>query len=304
MPPPQGTPNFLEGPGDYTFTTKVHSDTYSAISPKSYPAPLNKSVFIVGASKGLGKAAAISFAQAGASHIAIGARSSLSSAKEEILVAAAEAKRPAPKVLCVELDITSQSSTENAAKSIEKEFGKLDIVIIYVGILGAGNLIADSDPEEWWNVWTVNLKGPYMATRAILPLLLKGGDKTIVAVSSVGAHLYSKGRSSYQSSKLAILRFMEFVTKEYGDQGVVGYSIHPGNVVTDIVGGEEGLPEFLKPVFTETPQLSGDTVVFLTSEKRDWLSGRYVNCTWDMVEFVAKKNEIVKGDKLKVRMVL
>jgi hypothetical protein len=57
-------------------------------------------------------------------------------------------------------------------------------------------------------------------------------------------------------------------------------------------------------VFTETPELSADTLVFLTSEKREWLSGRYINCTWDMEEVVAKKDEIVKGDKLKVKLVL
>jgi NAD(P)-dependent dehydrogenase (short-subunit alcohol dehydrogenase family) len=120
-------------------------------------------------------------------------------------------------------------------------------MVIYVGILGAMDAIADSDLEEWWNTWTVNLKGPYLITRAILPLMLKSGDKTIVTVSSVGAHLTGKGLSAYQPSKLAVLRLMEFVGAEYGEQGVVAYCVHPGNVVTDIVGGEEGLPPFLKP---------------------------------------------------------
>lgn len=58
------------------------------------------------------------------------------------------------------------------------------------------------------------------------------------------------------------------------------------------------------PVFVDTPQISADTIVYLTSEKRQWLSGRYINCTWDMPEFLAQEEEIVKGDKLKVRMVL
>jgi hypothetical protein len=54
-------------------------------------------------------------------------------------------------------------------------------------------------------------------------------------------------------------------------------------------------------VFTETVDLPGDTLVFLTKEKRDWLSGRYINVTWDMPELMAKESEIVKGDKLKVK---
>ena len=108
----------------------------------------------------MGRAAAISFAQAGASHITLGARSSLESIKNEVIAAAAAAKRPAPKVLCLKLDMTSQSSTEDAAKMIEKEFWKLDITVIYAGIVGAMEKIVDSDPEGWWNTFTVNLKGP------------------------------------------------------------------------------------------------------------------------------------------------
>lgn len=52
----------------------------------------------------------------------------------------------------------------------------------------------------------------------------------------------------------------------------------------------------------DTPELSADTIVFLTREKRDWLGGRYVNCTWDMPQLMAKEDEIVKGDKLKVKL--
>ena len=58
------------------------------------------------------------------------------------------------------------------------------------------------------------------------------------------------------------------------------------------------------PVFTETPELSADTIVFLTSERRSWLNGRYINCTWDMPQLMGMEEDIVKGDKLKVRLVV
>ena len=57
-------------------------------------------------------------------------------------------------------------------------------------------------------------------------------------------------------------------------------------------------------VFVETPQLSADTLVYLTKEKREWLAGRYVNCTWDMPQLMAMEGDIVEGDKLKVRLVI
>jgi NAD(P)-dependent dehydrogenase (short-subunit alcohol dehydrogenase family) len=182
-----------------------------------------------------------SYAQAGASKIAIGARSSLDSAKNDILAAAKKAGRSPPQILCVKFDITSTPSVSDAAKSVEKAFGNLDILVINAGILGKLALIADSDPDEWWEVWNINLRGPYLVTRAFLPLLLKGGDKTIIATTSVGAHLTGPAGSAYQPSKLAVLRLMEFVQVEYAEQGVMAFAIHPGNVVTDIVGGAEGV---------------------------------------------------------------
>lgn len=56
-------------------------------------------------------------------------------------------------------------------------------------------------------------------------------------------------------------------------------------------------------VYVETPELSADSITFLVSQKREWLGGRYIDCTWDMPELMAKEEEIVAGDKLKTRFV-
>ena len=53
----------------------------------------------------------------------------------------------------------------------------------------------------------------------------------------------------------------------------------------------------------DKPELSADSLAFLTSEKREWLGGRYINVYWDMPELLAKKHEIVQGDKLKMKFV-
>ncbi|KAL8910154.1 MAG: hypothetical protein Q9171_004532 [Xanthocarpia ochracea] len=303
MPPRPDQSNPIRGPvGDY-LTDPVHNDTYPAIDPLR--AELSgKSIFISGASRGLGRAMSLSFAKAGASFIAVGARGDMTSLVEEIKSSATAAKRSPPKVLPIKFDVTSQESIENAAEVVEKEVGKVDIVVNNAGVLSAMSKVADSDTEDWWRAWTVNVRGTYLVTRAFLPLMLKGGNKQIVNVCSVGAHAITPGLSAYQPSKLAVLRFTEFVCAEYADQGVMAFCIHPGNVPTDIIGGPEQVPKGLEHVFVETPELSADTVVFLVNEKREWLAGRYINCTWDMPQLMAMKDDIVTGDKLKVRMVV
>jgi hypothetical protein len=57
-------------------------------------------------------------------------------------------------------------------------------------------------------------------------------------------------------------------------------------------------------VLKDKPELAADTMVFLTQEKHIWLAGRYINCQWDMSEFFSKKDEIIGGDKLKMRMIV
>ena len=69
------------------------------------------------------------------------------------------------------------------------------------------------------------------------------------------------------------------------------------------MGGGD-VPEHLVHVFVETPQLCADSLKYLTREKRDWLSGRYVNVTWDLPELMGKAKEIEGTNKLKVRLVL
>ena len=71
-------------------------------------------------------------------------------------------------------------------------------------------------------------------TRSFLPIMLKGGDKQIVNLSSIGAHMVRPGMSGYQTSKMAILRFSEFTNAEYEEQGVVAFSVHPGGIMTDL----------------------------------------------------------------------
>ena len=228
---------------DYTKT--LHSDTYEAID--SSKANLHgKNVFICGASKGIGRSITLSFAKAGASCIAIGARSDQASLEQDIKDAAAAAKKSRPKVLQVKLDVTDQKSIESAAANIETEFGRLDILVHNAGIFGTPGPIVDSDPEDWWKTWDVNLRGPYLVTRAFLPLMLKGGDKQVVNVSSVGAHLIAKTLSSYQTSKLALLRFTEFVVAEYGEKGVLAFCIHPGNIPGTDIFGPGGVPDSMK----------------------------------------------------------
>ncbi len=166
---------------------------------------------------------------------------------KDVEAAAVSANRSTPNFLPIKLDVTNEQSVKEAAAEVEKEFGKLDVLVNNAGVLGQFGLIAESNPEEWWQVLDVNVRGPYLVTRAFLPIMLKGEEKYIINVTSVAAHLVNPALSAYQVSKIALLRLSQMTNAEYAPQGVVSLCIHPGNSPTDIVGGPEGLPDHLKP---------------------------------------------------------
>ncbi|KAJ4249132.1 hypothetical protein NW762_012466 [Fusarium torreyae] len=279
-----------------------HTDTFPEIDPATKSTKhANKFVFVTGASRGIGLATAISFAVAGVSHLGLGARGDLTNAQNAIGVKLKELGRPLPKILALHLDVQNEESVKSAAEKVEKEWGHLDLLINNAARIESFQPVLHSSTDAWWGQYEVNVRGIFFTTRAFIPLLLKGGDKTIVNTSSVGAHIVMNGASSYQTGKLALLRFSEFVMHEYGDQGLLVYSIHPGSVKTDMA--DNMTDEFIT-LLTDTVELSADSMVYLTQEKRDWLAGRYIDLTWDMPEFLSREKEIVEGDKLKVRLII
>lgn len=228
-------------------TSVVHSDTYPAISPLNLNLA-SRTVFITGASRGLGASIAVSYARAGASQIALGARSDLTSTVTSILEAARAANRPEPNVLPLQLDISNPRSVEKAAELVKSKFGRLDVVVNNAGVLNdMGHKIADSNPDEWWSNYEVNVKGPYLILRSFIPLLLatEDGLKTVSTVASVGALIATDGTSGYQASKWAVMKLADHAMSEYRDQGLVTFNVHPGNIHTTMLEGE--LPDILKP---------------------------------------------------------
>ncbi|KAK4500299.1 hypothetical protein PRZ48_008488 [Zasmidium cellare] len=278
------------------FTPTIHKDTYDYITPTQFSLP-NRAILITGASKGIGKATALSYAKAGASYIAIAARSGMDELEAEMKKAA----KGELKVLKIVLDVTSEESVEKAKEAVEREFGRLDVLVNNAGYLEEFVPITESKVEEWWRVWEINIKGPYLVTRAFLPLMLKTSDglKTVLNVSSIGAQLIGAGASGYQTSKLALLRFGEFLNNDYKEQGLLSYGIHPGGVPTELA---LGMPKQFQSALIDTPELASDSIVWLTAEKRDWLAGRYISVNWDMKEFLDKRAKIEEQDLLKVRM--
>lgn len=255
---------------------------------------------ITGASRGLGREMALSYAKGGISGIAILDLLDSTHVEKDILESAAAAGRSQPKVLCLKVDITNVASVEQAFETVKSEFKSLDILVNNAGYGSRYVSVTESDPEQWWRNFEVNVKGVYLMVKSFLPLILQSQDKTIVVLSSIGAHHVVAGGSGYEPTKLTVLKFNEYLMAEYGSEGLLVYAIAPGGVLTDM--SSDAFPAHLHHLLPDTPRLVADTLTFLTKERREWLASRYVDSKWDMEEFMAKKDAIVKDDLLKVRL--
>ncbi|EER29451.1 oxidoreductase,short chain dehydrogenase, putative [Coccidioides posadasii C735 delta SOWgp] len=308
------------------FTPTIRRDTYSAIDPvANKPGCRGKAVLITGATKGIGQAIAIAYGKAGASCLAIGARN-IADASAVCAMVSEEAKSAGvsepPDMLPLRIDVCERGSIDAAVTAIRNSWGRLDVLINNAGFLAPFVPMGVGDETEWWQTWEVNVRGVYWVIKAILPLMLQGGDKTIVNVASVGALALSPGASAYQSSKLAVMRLTEYLMVDYKDQGLLSYCVHPGSVPTNLAmrmpssivkGKSSDVKSILvTPLMVhvhlafciDKPELAADTITWLTSERREWLAGRYISCNWDMSEFICRRDEIVEKDLLKLKLAL
>jgi len=291
-------PTSADDPTALSFVPTKHNDTYSFIDPLKYDGTGLK-VRVSGSSKGIGRDTVISFAKSGASAIALLARSALDDVERQILEAAEQAGHKPPKVVKLQVSTTDATGVEKAMRTVEKEFGSLDVVINNASRMEEWHPMAETNIDDWWSTWEVNLKGTFLISRAALPLLLNGQHKTMIVITSAGGLTTTNGASAYQGSKTAQIRFNDFLMKEYGDQGLIAYAVHPGGVKTEIA---YAMPEHMHFLLTEEPRLPADTLVWLTREKREWLAGRYVSVPWDMQELLDKREEIVEKDLLKLKL--
>ena len=124
----------------------MHHDTYDFVSHSDCT---GKAVLVTGANKGIGKAVAMGYAKAGASQIAITARSGGADVVEEIKQTAAKAGRPEPQVLLICVDVTESKSVKEGAAQLESSWGRLDILVNNAGFLDKFVKILDGDEDLW-----------------------------------------------------------------------------------------------------------------------------------------------------------
>ncbi|KAG4291661.1 hypothetical protein FPRO06_12914 [Fusarium proliferatum] len=272
------------------FVPTYHHDTYDAISETDPELSCEgKVVFVTGGGRGIGREIAKSFAVAGAKGIFIIGRTGteLLSAVEEIK--SVSTGTPVP-VHHAEADVTDKAAVASAFKQAIAAFGHIDVLIQNAGYLDAHRSLLDSDLDDYWKTFEINVKGGLLVTQQFLKQS-KPGD-TIINIGSGAGHLPPiPGYSAYSSSKLAFAKVIESVQLENPHLRV--FSINPGAIATEMQKKSGDIAT------VDSIRLPASYCVWLaTSKEADCLKGRFLWTNWDVTELLQRKDEIEKQNLL------
>jgi NAD(P)-dependent dehydrogenase (short-subunit alcohol dehydrogenase family) len=206
-------------------TKTWHIDTYAGLSPtRSEVSTAGKRIVITGGGYGIGRELTKTFAQSGASEIAIIGRSEGPLLETQKLVTE---KFPKTKVVYYLADVTDSAAVKKAAEA----FGKWNILVMNAGYLPDPGLVSEANPDEFWKGFEINVKGTIVTLNSFLPT--KGTDATIVATSTAGIVFpksMARNHAGYISSKQAVANLIEYVAAEEPDVHFV--TVHPGVLPT------------------------------------------------------------------------
>ena len=241
-----------------------------------------KTALITGASRGIGKAIALLFAQEGAD-IAI-----TNIADDD------EFKNTVREIEAI--GIKTRGYVSNAAKfddsrkvidEIIKDFSKIDILVNNAGIT-RDTLLMRMTEEQWDSVIAVNLKSVFNLTKAVIQVMLKQKNGSIINMSSVVGVSGNPGQSNYSASKAGIIGFTKSIAKETGSRNIRCNAIAPGFIITEMT---EKLPEDVKNDWVNkiplkrggTPEDVAHTALYLASDLSSYVTGQTIHVCGGML---------------------
>jgi 3-oxoacyl-[acyl-carrier protein] reductase len=188
-------------------------------------------------------------------------------------------------------DASRREDVEGWVARVEAELGPIDLLVANAGVGLWEEHAWELEPDEWWRVLEINVRGPYLACRAVLPSMLERGAGRIVLTGSGASYLPGSSGTAYAASKAAVGRFGETLANQLGDRVPV-FVISPGLVRTAMTSGfDDDLP-------WTPPELAPRLVAALASGRFDALSGRYLHAEHDPVDQLEGRIERIRADDL------
>ncbi|MCK0132108.1 3-oxoacyl-[acyl-carrier-protein] reductase [Flavobacteriaceae bacterium F08102] len=242
----------------------------------------NKTALITGATRGIGKGIALSFAKQGA-NVAF----TYSSSKEAAEILEAELNALGVKSKAYQSNAANYDAAQELVKEVLAEFGSIEILVNNAGIT-KDNLLLRISEEDFDKVIEVNLKSVFNLTKAIIKPMMKQRKGSIINMSSVVGIKGNAGQSNYAASKAGILGFTKSVALELGSRNIRCNAIAPGFIETEMTAvlPEETVKGWREAIPLKrggTPEDIANACIFLASDLSTYITGQTLNVDGGML---------------------
>jgi NAD(P)-dependent dehydrogenase (short-subunit alcohol dehydrogenase family) len=262
---------------------------------------------VTGGGRGLGRAFALALAAAGA-QVAVMARTETQLAETVQMI-----ERAGGCAMAIPGDVSVPKAVAHVVTTAEQQLGPVDILVNNAGFHVPGSLGYDweVDPEAWWHTFEINLRGPFLCARAVLPGMIQRQRGRIVNVSSGAAVNANPLMDALSVSKAALTHWTRCLAIGTQAHRIAVFAFAPGSVRTP---GREYLataPEVSKEIgdrfragFSRGEDIPierpAQMLLFLVSGRADALSGRYINANRDNAEELVRRAEEIQRDDLHI----
>lgn len=240
-----------------------------------------KSALITGASRGIGKAIALRFAEEGCevavNYVAEEGRDNVAEAEE----VAEQVRALERQAICVEADVTDLEAVEDMVEYVIARLGKLDILINNAGIT-RDRTLKKLAKEDWDQVIAVNLTGAFHCTRAVIDHMRERRCGRIISISSVVAQMGNIGQTNYGASKAGLIGFTKSLAREVARRGITVNCVAPGFIDTEMT---QAIPDDIREQIVATiplarmglPEEVANAAAFLASDAASYITGQVLS---------------------------
>ncbi len=187
-----------------------------------------KTVVVTGGSRGIGAHIALAFARQGWSVVVLG-RSLEGLAQVEAAV-----RNAGHEVLALTCDVTDEAAVGEMVAQVQASRPSIDVVVNSAGLIEPEVPLWESDADQWWQVMETNVRGPFLVTRAIAPVMIAHGGGRFINLNSGAATRESAVLTAYNASKSALARITGGVAAAGAEHGVHAFDLAPGVIDTDM----------------------------------------------------------------------
>ncbi|MGK7919907.1 MAG: 3-oxoacyl-[acyl-carrier-protein] reductase [Trichodesmium sp.] len=236
---------------------------------------------ITGASRGIGRAAALALAMEGANVVVNYANSS--GAAVEVV---AEIVAAGGNGMALQADVSQAKDVDALVKEVMEKWSRIDILVNNAGIT-RDTLLLRMKPDDWQSVIDLNLTGVFLCTRAVSKIMLKQKSGRIINIASVTGQMGNPGQANYSAAKAGVIGFTKTVAKELANRGITANAVAPGFIATDMTKDLKNAEEIVKFIPLGrygTPEEVAGMIRFLAADSAaSYITGQVFNVDGGMV---------------------